>query len=389
MLADNPSIEFLRREAKDLLGALRESDANATLADAQRAIAEMYGFRTWSDLKAEVDRRREALPEAPTGLAEGVSEAFGLGAVQSIAPIRYEYMGRRWCLETERGRFMVSPLFDWIDDNQAELAVDLMERARSAGVLAPVPVRTPDGGLVRRVVEQNWRVDEWMDLGPTPVRPVHSSVARRVGEVLATVHEVAPATDRPVEGPWITDRPSDDCWVQLLNRAEAAKKPWADELAGLSRTVTELSKVNAAPPAGAARITNRDMVPEGVRFGPADDLVVVHWDFAGPMIPEWELGSALVQWAMYSGINHEAARALVEGYRAKSGGAVPTLTLESFTTAIAGWLNWAFNQACEAIDPQSPDKAEFSERALRETLDDQLTVAKLSALLDALDPVRS
>src|SRR5688500_9140586 len=109
MLADNPSIEFLRREAKDLLGALRESDASATLADAQRAIAEMYGFRTWSDLKAEVDRRREALPEAPAGLAEGVSESFGLGAVKSIAPIRYEYMGRRWCLETERARFMVSP----------------------------------------------------------------------------------------------------------------------------------------------------------------------------------------------------------------------------------------------------------------------------------------
>ena len=77
MLADNPSIDFLRREAKDLLGAMRESDENVTLADAQRAIAEMYGFRTWTDLKAEVDRRREALPEAPAGLADGVSDAEG------------------------------------------------------------------------------------------------------------------------------------------------------------------------------------------------------------------------------------------------------------------------------------------------------------------------
>ena len=120
MLADNPSIEFLRREAKDLLTTLRESDDTATLAEAQRRIAEMYGFRTWSDLKAEVSNRRENLPPAPDGLAEAIAEAFALGDVKApLSPVRYEYMGRRWCLETQRGRFMLSPVFDWITDQQA------------------------------------------------------------------------------------------------------------------------------------------------------------------------------------------------------------------------------------------------------------------------------
>src|SRR5687768_12562401 len=81
LLADNPSMEYLRQEAKDLLSSLRESDDKVTLADAQRATAELYGFRTWSELKADVERRREALPEAPEGLAAGVAEAFGLGKV--------------------------------------------------------------------------------------------------------------------------------------------------------------------------------------------------------------------------------------------------------------------------------------------------------------------
>ena len=387
-LADNPSIEFLRREAKDVLGALRESDANATLADAQRNVAEQYGFRTWSDLKAEVERRREAVPEAPAGLAEGVSEAFGLGSVQeAMTPIRYEYMGRRWCLETERGRFMVSPVFDWINDTQAEVSVDLIGRARAAGVLAPVPVRTPDGGLVRRVLDQNWRVDEWMDLGPTPVPPVHSSVGRQVGELLATVHQVAPRTDRPVEGPWITLRPTQESWATLLERARAAGKPWADELASLSRNVAELSDVRAEAAPGSAIITNCDIVREAVRFGPGGDLVVVHWDFAGPLTPEFELASVLAQWTLYSGLNVEAARALLEGYRAKSGGEVPSLSLGSFTVSITGWLNWAFNQACEAIDPGSPEKAEYAERALRETLDDQLSVERLTSFLESLNTV--
>lgn len=388
MLADNPSMEFLRREAKDLLVTLKESDEKATLADAQRSIADMYGFRTWSDLKAEVDRRREALPKPPAGLAVGIAESFGLGDVRGVAPIRYEYMGRRWCLETKRGRYTVSPVFDWIDDRQAEIAVDLQERARKAGVLSPVPVRTPDGGLVRRVLDQNWRVDEWMDLGPTPVRPVHSSVARRVGEVLAAVHEVAPETDRPIQGPWVADPPGEEAWAEMLKGAEAANKPWASEFAALSRTVGELSRARAKPPTEGVIISNCDLVPEAVRLGPGGQPVVVHWDFAGPMTPEWELGSALLQWALYSALNVEAGRALMDGYRTRSGGA-PLLSLTSFSTAITGWLTWTFNQACEAIEPETPEKAKFAERALRESLDDPLTVDALRSFLEALERVNS
>ena len=388
MLADNPSMDFLRKEAKELLAALRETDANATLADAQRAVAEMYGARTWSDLKAEVDRRREAKPEAPEGLAEGVAGAFGLGAVRApMTPIRYEYMGRRWCLETERGRYMLSPLFDWIGDQQAEVAVELQTRAREAGVPSPVPVRTPDGGLVRRVLDQNWRVDEWMDLGPTPVHPVRSSVAHRVGELLAAIHDVDLRTDRPVGGPWITVRPSEASWATLLERAERAGKPWAGELAALSPTIAELSAVNGEARPGEAIISNCDLVLEGVRFGRGDELVVVHWDFAGPMYRDWELAKVLYQWTLESAVNIEAARALLDGYRGRAGGPAPALQLDSFTAAITGWLNWLYNQACEVIDPETSEKAEFSELALRAVLDDPLTVARLEGLLVALEPV--
>ena len=367
MLADNPSIEFLRREAKDLLGALRESDAHATLADAQRAIADMYGFRTWSDLKAEVDRRREALPEAPAGLAEGVGEAFGLGALRgAMTPIRYEHMGRRWSLETERGRFMVSPVFDWIDGGQAEVSVDLIERARAAGVLAPVPVRTPEGGLVRRVVDQSWRVDRWMDLGPTPVRPVplvgRPPGRRAAGDAARRRPEDGPAGGGPV------DHPSPGRGV-----VGGAGAPGASLEEAMGRRVRR-------------PLTYRERAVEGdsgCARGTGDHHQLRHRP-AGPLTAEWELASVLLQWAMYSERNLEAARALMDGYRTRSGGESPALTLRSFNVAITGWLNWAHNQACEAIDPRSEEKAAFAERALRETLDDPLTVAKLSSFLDGL-----
>lgn len=389
LLADNPSMEYLRQEAKDLLGSLRESDEKVTLADAQRATAELYGFRTWSELKADVERRREALPQAPEGLAEGLSEAFGLGKVTApMTPIRYEYMGRRWCLDTERGRVMVSPVFDWIQDSQAEVAVDLQERARAAGVLSPVPVRTPNGGLVRRVLDQNWRVDEWMDLGPTPVQPVHSSVARRVGELLAALHGVAPRTDRPIQGPWVSadERPTQDHWTALLQRARAAKVDWADPLAALSPTIEDLGAVVAEVPPGSVVVTNCDITPDAVRLGEGDELIVTHWDYAGPMVPEWELASALLQWCFYSGPNVEAGRALLDGYRERAG-MVPALTLGSFNVAITGWLTWTLHRAWEASGDEPPEKGEFAARALQESLSDPITVGKLQAFLDAVQPI--
>jgi hypothetical protein len=48
-LPDNPNLDHLRRQAKDLLAGLRDSHPDASLADAQASLAEQYGFRTWTD----------------------------------------------------------------------------------------------------------------------------------------------------------------------------------------------------------------------------------------------------------------------------------------------------------------------------------------------------
>ena len=41
---------------KNLLTQLRSTEAAATLTRAQSELAQEYGFRSWADLKAEVDR---------------------------------------------------------------------------------------------------------------------------------------------------------------------------------------------------------------------------------------------------------------------------------------------------------------------------------------------
>ena len=56
-LPSRPSLEYLRKLAKDRLPDLRRSNPHAQLADALLAVAQDHGFSSWRALKAEIDRR--------------------------------------------------------------------------------------------------------------------------------------------------------------------------------------------------------------------------------------------------------------------------------------------------------------------------------------------
>ena len=61
-LPASPSMEQLRKQAKDRLRAIRlaEPDRTITLAEVQFAVAREYGFETWAKLKEwERDARLE------------------------------------------------------------------------------------------------------------------------------------------------------------------------------------------------------------------------------------------------------------------------------------------------------------------------------------------
>jgi ankyrin repeat protein len=58
-LPENPNLEHLRKQAKDLLRSMRQGK----LADAQHTLANEYGFATWAKLKSHV----EALALGPAG----------------------------------------------------------------------------------------------------------------------------------------------------------------------------------------------------------------------------------------------------------------------------------------------------------------------------------
>jgi len=387
-LPDKPSLAFLRKEAKDLLAALRESSPEASLADAQRALASEYGMRDWTELKSESERRAAEVPVAPDGLADALASAFGLGAVTTAAsPVSFTPMGRCWSVTTDRGRWLAVTVYAWITDAQAEVGAQLRDAAVAAGVAAPTPVRSPHGRLIETVQGQSWRVHEWIEVGPSPVTPTPAAVARRIGTTYGTLHSLAIPSETPISW-YLTSRKSDADWERLLDRARAAHKPWAEQLHQALPTLVDLRTIEADVDGAGFILCNSNLIPEHVRIGHNDELVVTEWDFAGSLTPELELGYALGHWTLQPSINRKTVAAFRDGY-VQAAGQWPKLELASFAVAVSGWLNWTYNTICEAIDPVDDDQAEVAERGTLDLLNRPMTRSSLQQLVAAVDAHRS
>lgn len=152
-IPDNPEMNMLRKQAKDLLAGLRDRDSRSNLPSAQAELADQYGFESWTDLKTEVDRRAGNADIAAPALAAVLAQRFDLGQpsgpMRSLAPV--DETGRRWMLPTTRGRFEARTLDTWWPMTTAARNVALQRAAAEAGVLLPTPLLSTAGEVVETV----------------------------------------------------------------------------------------------------------------------------------------------------------------------------------------------------------------------------------------------
>lgn len=111
-LPERPDLDQLRRQARELLRAatrgeppalarLRAVSGHVTLSAAQLAVAREHGYRSWPELRAEVQRRR-GLPDLTAGPP---SQGGDGGGRRGVAPDRWSFGGVT-AIETPAG-----PLF--------------------------------------------------------------------------------------------------------------------------------------------------------------------------------------------------------------------------------------------------------------------------------------
>lgn len=383
-LPDNPDLDHLRRQAKDLLAGLRDSRPTATLADAQASLAAQYGFRTWTDLKAEVDRLRGRADVADAVLAEQVAARFGLGrvtgALRSLS--RPDEVGRRWSLETERGRWAPRTVDDVYPVTDGEDNTRFQEAAALAGVALPAPVRSTAGAAVERIGDNQWRVYEWLNSGQPLAAPVSATVTREVGDLLATLHGLRFECDGIC--PWNARLLDDTGWAALADRAEQRGASWAPLLGAAVPTLVELESIQDSEPARPV-LCHNNLSPGNVRRGAGGQLVVTGWEHASGLPPSWELADALVRWTVdpSGGVNAAGARALLAGYRARAG-ALPRLRLDSFHGAATALLNYVRGQVHVALAATGTEDRRYADRDVRHLLTHLATRATYEQVLDAL-----
>lgn len=396
-LPDNPHLDHLRHQAKDLLAGLREADPSVTLADAQATLADQYGFRTWPDLKAEVDRMGGRADTTDPALAQAIADRFDLGSVagpmRSLA--RPDDMGRRWSVSTDRGSWLVRTMDTWWPIVDAETDTALQLAAAAAGVLLPAPVRSRTGEIIESIGGHRWRAYEQLPAGPPLAPPVSAAVAHSVGGVLAAIHGLELPVDRI--SPWHAARLSQLSWADLAARvnsstasnAKAGDTSWPAALQAAVPDLVDLDSIGRDEPVPEPVLTHNTLGPAQTRLDRDGRLVVLGWEHAGGQPPAWELANALLDWTVDPAgrINVTGARALVAGYQDRAG-RLPALELASFRGALTSLANYVFDQvqaasARDAADPK-PEDRRYAERSVRHVLSRLPTRATLEQLLNAV-----
>ncbi len=135
-LPDRPSLEFLKKLAKNRLPEMRRADPSARLADAQLAVAREHGFTSWRALRAELDRRL-ATPEPDHVVQLFAAIRGGDGAVVD------RLLAAHPALANARDEEGSTPLSAAVDSHRAALIPLLLRRGGDPHLVYAHSAHTP------------------------------------------------------------------------------------------------------------------------------------------------------------------------------------------------------------------------------------------------------
>ena len=216
-LPPRPSLEYLRKTAKERLEAMRREKPRAQLAEALLAIAQEHGFSSWRALKAEVDRRQVTSAERffaackqgdITALRALLADDASLIHVQDTAHAAtgLHFAARNGQLDAVRA-LLAAGADPQRDDDVTGLGVigwacQLPERDIDRDVVSVLvehgarhhlfsAIAVGDADLVRTLVEQSPEsLDRRMSRGDHGQSPLHFAITRGRSDLVALLIEL-------------------------------------------------------------------------------------------------------------------------------------------------------------------------------------------------------
>ena len=226
-LPARPSLEWLKKSAKDELKRLRAQNPAVLLAEAQLALAREYGFDSWRKLKRHIDEREQELSSSPIEppltrdqVVQGFLRLVGTGQIDEVrrvltaAPQMVNVVGPHpfWggrpqplhvAIETKRRDMFEllldagadvngtsdqydhwSPLMLTRDQNRDDMRDELLRRGARVGLMEALifgddvrveellrpgkdalPPYPPNGGSVLNFARTRFAIDRLLELG--------------------------------------------------------------------------------------------------------------------------------------------------------------------------------------------------------------------------------
>lgn len=193
-LPARPSLAQLKKQAKEKLHRLRDANPDATLADAQFALAGEYGFESWPRLVRHVE----------TVLASGRIAPFEQLASDLLAG----YGGDAGALERLGTHFGDSYSAEQLRIRVRDRIVDLTGAARE-----------PDLPLVRLLVARMYGHESWATLADALARPAAPSPDPRLGSTAAPPFYRIDLPENTIEPrPPLTDHDWDTIFAVMTER---------------------------------------------------------------------------------------------------------------------------------------------------------------------------
>lgn len=289
---------------------------------------------------------------APAPDARFVCESFALGEpAGEMTPVAGGLSNRMWRLDTDRGAFAIKQL-KLANENPAwppwiERAFRFECSAFEHGVPMPrpIPVAATGGCLAEFAddagVVTSLRAHAWVEGRPLAGGVHSAATSERVGAMIARVHAVHSVVE-DFDGGDALNVSGESHWLERAEHVARARVDWASEFRALLPVIDALEAyvIEARGDPAPSIMGHRDACQGNVIETAAGDLLLIDWDWAGPIKPRHEVAKEALGWAGVDlgAPDARAARGVVEGYR-RAGGVLDVQRTD-FGEFIAIALDW-------------------------------------------------
>jgi Ser/Thr protein kinase RdoA (MazF antagonist) len=230
--------------------------------------------------------------------ATAVARAFGLGEVRDVALAArgWASLNVTWALSTTSGVWAVKEVTRESRE-ELEAAAEIESAAEHLGISIPRMIRAKTGTVTTMFGGRVFRCHEFVD-GDRPAEDVRASDAAAAGAALARLHAAALPWDPILMTQTVF---GEDHWMRLVERGERVAASWAS---GLRAALPAILSAERAATHWRRRShrwigSHRDVRPDNA-LRVADQLVLLDWDGAGPIVPGREVAGTLRWWSPHS-----------------------------------------------------------------------------------------